>query len=187
MVTVFFEPVVQEVMLYTGQVDAITDMYFASVATFGCSEEYGEGTDVVNCLFYSDYGLDIYAYGIVARSEFIDKNPDVVRGFMRATFKAYNDMLVNPQEAINVYLKYYPEQKLAKATELKKIYGVWEMILTDEIYEHGYGWMDEERVRQTCDIMCEAFDIEEEISLGNIYNEFLPKYFLPKNHHKPWN
>src|SRR5437868_1088087 len=45
------------------------------------------------CLFAGDYGLDIYANSIGVTDEFLTKNPDVVKKFVRASLRGWKDAL----------------------------------------------------------------------------------------------
>ena len=51
------------------------------------------------CFLLGDHGLDIYANGIGVTEEFLQKNPEVVRGFIRAALRGWKDALANPEEA----------------------------------------------------------------------------------------
>ena len=53
----------------------------------------------VRHMMLADHGLDIYANGIGVREDFLKKNPDVVRRFVRAALRGWKDALANPEEA----------------------------------------------------------------------------------------
>src|SRR6266542_4380354 len=43
----------------------------------------------VDMFLFSDYGIDTMGDGVAANSATIDKQPDVVRGFVKASIRAY--------------------------------------------------------------------------------------------------
>src|SRR5262245_35304018 len=49
---------------------------------------------------YSDYGVNQVGYCIVANSDTVKNNPDLVKRFVAATIKAYKDTQANPDAAI---------------------------------------------------------------------------------------
>ena len=49
---------------------------------------------------YSDYGVNQVGYCIVANSDTVKNNPDLVKRFMAATIKAYKETEANPDAAI---------------------------------------------------------------------------------------
>lgn len=58
---------------------------------------------------YMDSGLDYYGNGLIASEETIAKNPEQVRGFVRATIKGMKDAFANPAEAAAIMAKYQKE------------------------------------------------------------------------------
>ena len=56
-------------------------------------------------LSYAHYGLDLFGSGLVASATFLAKNPDVIKGFMRATIKGMRDALANPESAVASVMK----------------------------------------------------------------------------------
>ena len=58
------------------------------------------------CLFAGDYGLEIYANSLGVSEDFLAKNPDVVKKFIRAALKGWKDALANPEEAAKIEIQY---------------------------------------------------------------------------------
>src|SRR6267142_568237 len=58
------------------------------------------------CLFAGDYGLEIYANSLGVSEDFLAKNPDVVKKFVRAALKGWKDALANPEEAARLEIQY---------------------------------------------------------------------------------
>ena len=58
------------------------------------------------CLFAGDYGLEIYANSIGVSDDFLTKNPDVVKKFVRAALKGWKDALADPEEAARIEIQF---------------------------------------------------------------------------------
>jgi NitT/TauT family transport system substrate-binding protein len=53
----------------------------------------------VKHMLLANHGLDIYSNGIGVKDDFLQKNPDAVRRFVRASLRGWKDALANPEEA----------------------------------------------------------------------------------------
>lgn len=126
----------------------------------------------VNMIEYGDY-LKLYSNGIVVNDSFLESNPDVVKRFVKAALKGWEFSFENPDEAVKLLLKDHPllDPEIAKAEALI----VKGLMLSPEALEHGLGYMDEAKMRQTRDIVLELNDVDATVLLEDIYtNEFLP-------------
>ena len=63
----------------------------------------------VNIIYPDDYGVHFYADSIFTTDEMIDKNPDLVRRFLRATLKGWTYAVENPAEIGAMVLNYNPQ------------------------------------------------------------------------------
>lgn len=115
--------------------------------------------------------LDFYTPLIIARDDYIENNPELVRKFLKATTKGYEYAINNPEEAVKSLLKEVPEidEELAIASqkylanEYKADADRWgEMSI--EIWENYSKWMFERGLIEN------ELDAEEAFT-----NEFLPK------------
>ena len=71
-------------------------------------------------LNYADYGVDQPGYAIVARKEMVEQNPDLVRRFVKATLRAVEAAVANPDEAIQALINWSGsvEDQKAQAREV---------------------------------------------------------------------
>ncbi len=160
----------EDISLIKGKVDSAADFYFASVAAYGWPD--GRKT---NTIWYSDYGVDIYGIGIMATPETIQSKPKMIRGFLRAIFTAYKDMLKDPEGAFDIVAKFKPELKGARKVETAKIRAISKVILTDEIRKKGFGYMNRDKIKRTRDTVFTQYNVKKNVPLDDIYtNEFLP-------------
>lgn len=139
----------------------------------------GEGAQLeaelgsVGSIMFADYGVDVYANGIVAREDYVNANPGIVRRFVRATLKGRAWALTSTvDEVVDMLLRLYPELE-EEATTLewqRTIPVVW----TAETQQYGIGYMIPEKVENAISIVREAFDITETVLPEEIYtNEFV--------------
>ena len=69
----------------------------------------GQGQPELAWMGFADWGLNAYDQAIIVNSEFMNDNPDVVRRFLRASFKGIQYAKENPEEALSILKKYNPE------------------------------------------------------------------------------
>ena len=85
----------RETMLVRGDVDAITGFSFTSLLNI---EARGVKADDVVVLPYPDYGVKLYGNAIIVGEEFLKKNPEAVKAFLRAFTKGMKDVMADPDE-----------------------------------------------------------------------------------------
>jgi NitT/TauT family transport system substrate-binding protein len=146
-------------LLATGRVDAI--------GQFTVGEPLIEASvkprKVVR-LAYKDAGLDYYGNGIIATEQTIKDNPDLLKAFVRATFKGMRDAFTNPAEAgaiINKYHKEISPEVGASETELVKELAV--------LPGRPLGAIDEGRIKQTIDIMAKSYPMKQSVDPKDMY------------------
>jgi NitT/TauT family transport system substrate-binding protein len=58
---------------------------------------------------FADYGVNLVSSGIVVNKDYLKKNPDVVKRFMRAATRSLEEAAKNPDAAIDAMLKANPK------------------------------------------------------------------------------
>jgi NitT/TauT family transport system substrate-binding protein len=115
-------------------------------------------------LAYKDGGLDYYGNGIIATEQTIKDNPDLLKAFVRATLKGMRYAFANPAEAgavMNKYHKQISPEVAAGETELVK-----------ELADRPgspMGAIDEERIKQTIDIMAKSYPMNQPVNPKDMY------------------
>ncbi len=115
-------------------------------------------------LAYKDAGLDYYANGIIATEATIKDHPDVLKAFIRATFKGMRDAFANPTEAGEIMHKYHKEVSadVAKGeTELVKELA--------EVPGHKMGVIDPARIQRTIDIMVKSYPMKQPVQSQDMF------------------
>jgi NitT/TauT family transport system substrate-binding protein len=125
--------------------------------------------DEVNTIYYSDYGVDIYANLIFANGDFLKKNPDLAKRFMRATLRGYKYALEHPDEAVAAALKY--DEKLDATVQAAQMKAQIPLIDTGD---QPIGWMDESVWQNTVDVLLEGGFIASAVDAKSLFtNEFI--------------
>ncbi len=126
------------------------------------------------CMLFGDHGLDIYSNGIGVREDFLQQNPEVVRGFIRAALRGWKDALANPEEAAKLQVQYVKALDPALIVDELKI--LRRLAITPETEKQGLGTMNREKMQRSVDFMNNNVDIQgRKLTLDDIYRPgFLP-------------
>jgi NitT/TauT family transport system substrate-binding protein len=128
----------------------------------------------VRDLYYSDYGLRGLANGWVVNNDFLQKNPDVVKGFVRAFVRGELFTYQHPVEASNIQLKYVPE--LNAQANAMQVQGIMSKSLLDDVgKQQGIGYMSEELQAATRDLAMKMYNLTTAPPITKIFtNQFNP-------------
>lgn len=127
------------------------------------------------CLFAGDYGLEIYSNSIGVQEEFLKKNPDVVKKFVRASLRGWKAAFDNPEEAAKIQLQYVkaldPQIVVEEVNILRRV------ALSDDVAKHGFGYVSPERMKSTVDFINKNIEVSgEKLTAEQIYAPgFLPE------------
>ncbi len=91
------DPTLRETMLTRGDLDAITGFSFTSILNLNARGVKDEDMVV---LPYPQFGVKLYGNAVIASEEFIKKNPEAVKAFLRAFSKSARDVIARPEEGI---------------------------------------------------------------------------------------
>lgn len=160
----------REPMLVRGEVDAVTGFYYTVVInllTLGKSEE-----EIIT-FKYGDY-FNIVGNGIVVNEDFLKKNPEAVRKFLRALIKGIKYTIRNPDEAIDTLLIRDPT--LNKTIEKKRLFMALELINVKGITDkYGFGYVEPSVLERNIDTIVRTFGLERKPSLDEIVDfKYLP-------------
>ncbi len=121
---------------------------------------------------WADYGFNAYAHSYVARDDVIENNPELVRKFLKAAYRAWEFTLENPKEAIEILSEYHP---INKDDYLVNLEVMMDFFKTDRYNENGIGYIDPSRMQETVDTVEKYMNIDINFPLDDIYTSaFLP-------------
>lgn len=125
-------------------------------------------------IYFSDFGMNFYSNSIIASEDTIEKNPELVRRFVRATLKGLRYSFDNPEEAVEILQKYHREVD-DKAVAIQEVRFVQDLAMSDESKTYGLGYIDAAKMQTTLDLIADAFDLGVDVKPEELYtNEFLP-------------
>lgn len=163
-------PQLREQSMVQGTVDFISGHYFSSVLDLkarGVKQE-----DIVS-FNYSDYKMDVYGNGIIVSPAFAEK-PEAVRGFLRATAKAWKEVAANPAVGLAAVKKRDPliDEKL----EAERLDMSLKMnVLTPYVKENGMGDVDPARFARSVVDVADAFGLPSAPAPEKVFsNKYLP-------------
>lgn len=123
---------------------------------------------------YADYGLKLYSSSLIVRDETIQKDPDMLARFVRATLKAMRQAAESVEEATRMTMKHNPEATFDAAK------GEWELsrdfIFVDDSRKDGQGVFEPSKLKSTVDQVAEAMKLKRVPTLEEIAtNRFVPR------------
>jgi NitT/TauT family transport system substrate-binding protein len=152
-----------------GKVDCISgDVFYWQPR----AEDEGKKT---SSFLYADYGITNLSYSIIAGTDIIAKNPDLVRRFVAATTKAVEYTLSHIDESADLYIK-----RTSSTQPKKLIVGVLEywkgQLHTKNTEGKPLGWMAAADWDQMNDILEKYGDMKGRKAAEEYFtNDFLPK------------
>ena len=104
----------------------------------------------------------------------LEENPEAVRGLVNAIAKAMADVLVNPQEGIDIITATEPLSN--GELEMKRLqFALDNLIFSDESKVNGIGAIDVERLTRSITTIKELYDLPETPEAEDVFDaSFLP-------------
>lgn len=123
--------------LLTGQVPAIEFFVMSKPGLEAGAAELG--TELRTFLL-ADHGLELYSNGIGATGEYLERNPEIAAGFVRAALRGWQFTLANPEAAADHIVSRV--DGLDRAVVLAEIDVVRGLAVTEDTLANGLGWFD---------------------------------------------
>jgi len=123
-------------------------------------------------LAFDDYGINIYGQTLIAHEDTIKEKPEIVRKLVRATLKALEYSIANPEEAAQSLVNHFPEMNAAD--EIAKFNKMKRVLKTDETIRYGFGYQTQESWENLQDLWFDLGLIDKKIDVNTLFtNEFL--------------
>jgi NitT/TauT family transport system substrate-binding protein len=167
----FIDPKLRETLLAKREVDAIIGQIFNTLLELKAK---GVNPDQVGTFMYRDHGLDLYGNGVAASPTFLKEHPDAVKGFIRATTKGVQDMVRDPEMAVQMTLKYEP--LLDANIERDRLKLAMECcIVTPNVLKDGFGDVDKARLQRGIEIVAQGYKLPTIPKADEVFNSsYLP-------------
>ena len=158
--------------MYSGKVDSIATFTSVEHNLVDGAAKVGKK---LHRLVFSEWGVNLYSLALNTLDERIKNNPGQVRRFVHASIKSLAWTAKNPDEAVRILLKSYP-QATAKSERLKWN-SAFNSMITETTLQHGLGYMTEAKVKYTRDAIMSGLGKNPcAVPVKDLYtNRFLPK------------
>lgn len=165
------DPTLRETMLVRGDVDAITGFSFTSLLNI---EARGVKADDVVILPYPSYGVKLYGNAIIVSEAFLQKNPEAVKGFLRAFTKGVKDVIADPKAAVATLKA--RDGLVNEELELRRLkLALDATVLTPDAKADGFGAINPGRFSLMASQVSDAFATKERVSTAAVWKDgFLP-------------
>lgn len=167
-------PDLRETMLLRKQADAVTG-HILTVRLNLMSAKVD--LSQVHFMPYADYGVDLYGHVLVAKADWLEKNPAIARAMIVGTVKGFNDMIADPAAAVASVSKRDPLIKPDIERE-RLLFTVKSVHDTPAVRQNGMGVVNKERLSRTLEQVSEAFNMKRAVSADEIFTD---KFYPPKS------
>lgn len=164
-------PNLRETMLVQGQVDAISG--FSSTSVFNLISAGVPQHDIV-VLGYADNGLDLYGSVLVATPDYIAKNPEIIKGFVKASIAGTIDLLKDPAAGMTAMKEIEPlfDTKLETA---RLAFLMDKGVLKSPAFDkNGLGYVDPARMELTIKTNSDVYKVAAPTADKIYTTEYLP-------------
>ena len=159
------DPAVVDISLIEGKVD-LAECWLASNWPLLRKQAKAAGV-ALDWVRYSDLGLDSYGSGFATREEYITKKPEVVRNFLRVSYRGFQFANEKPEEAANLAVKMFPN--LDRAVVLDQMREINDLIIDPQAADKRLQFMREARMRSGLAFLDKAFDLKGKVKVEDMY------------------
>lgn len=134
---------------------------------------FNEEDTPYNILIPERFGVNIYNDILIARTDYINKNPEIVRGFVQATIDGWNRALEDREKAIDITMKYVTDDNY-KNVEYERFILDNSVPLIKPNKNQVIGWMTFSKWNNLHRNMYERGLVGEDIDIASIFTtEFI--------------
>jgi NitT/TauT family transport system substrate-binding protein len=166
------EPKLRETFLLQGKVDAVSGFYTSVIPSL---IKGGKTMDDIQIFFYDEYGLDFYGNGILVKQDFMNKNPEAIKSFLKAYFRGMQEVVKDPTAALDLVVS-TDQSKLMdrEAEKLRLKLAIERMYVTPEVEAAGFGGADMKRLEKSIAQTVEGFKLKPATAADLFTDKFLP-------------
>ncbi len=165
------DPPLRETMLVRGDVDAITGFSFTSLLNL---EARGVKADEIVVLPYPQHGVKLYGNAIIVGEEFLKKNPEAVKAFLRAFSKGMKDVIADPKAGVATVKA--RDGIINEELELRRLKLCLDAtVLTPDAKAEGFGNALGPRLSLMASQVSDAFATKDRVNTAAVWKDgFLP-------------
>jgi NitT/TauT family transport system substrate-binding protein len=163
------DPAVVSAAFIEGKVDLL-DCWAASSREVAVKQAKQAGVSL-GWLNYSDLGIDGYGSGFAARDELIASKPEMLRKFLKASYRGFELAIAQPEEALKSLVKQFPgvDPEIAMA----QIKAINELIVDPAARQQGLGYLRPDRMRATLEFTERAYNAKGKTKVEDLYTNAL--------------
>ncbi|MDT7834826.1 ABC transporter substrate-binding protein [Aquabacterium sp. OR-4] len=165
------EPALRETMLARGDVDAITGFSFTSLLSL---EARGVKAEDVAVMAYPQFGVKLYGNAIIVGEDYLKKNPEAVKAFLRAFAKGAKAVIADPKAAVAL-VKERDGIANAELEERRLRMAIESSIATADARAEGFGDVKPPRLALMASQVADAYATKGRINPDAVWNgSYLP-------------
>ena len=162
----------REPMLAEGNVAAVTGFSFSSYLNL---VRLGVPEDDISTILMADHGVDLYGNAIIVNTEFAEKNPDAVKGFLEGVAKGWVDAIADPAAAMPSLTKRNPAAD-AELEQRRLQLAIDANVVTDYTSANGMGGIDQDRFNNALEQIKLTYDFKTEPDAALYFTaDYLPE------------
>lgn len=161
------DPAVVDASLVEGKID-LAECWRASNRPVILKRAAQAGVKV-GWIEYSDYKLNAYGSGFATTEDLIGKRPELVRNFLKASYRGYQFALDNPEQAVDIMVKVFPT--IDRSVALAQIKDINDLIVDPQAKDRALGYLRPDRIGATAMFVDKAFDLKGRIKPDDIYTD----------------
>ncbi len=166
------EPKLRETFLLQGKVDAVSGFYTSVIPSL---IKGGKTMDDIKIFAYDEFGLDFYGNAILVRQDFMGKNPEVIKSFLKAYFKGMQDVVKDPSAALDLVVATDQSKLMDRdAEKLRLKLAIERMYVTPEVESAGFGGADMKRLEKSINQTVTGFNLKPVKAADVFTDKFLP-------------
>lgn len=158
-----------------GKVDSFVSVAIGSPTDLVVRAQQGKGKPL-HFMHFSDFGVSPIGQGLIVHNDYLQKNPDTVRKFIRATNRALADVLKpeSVEEALDIALRETGAGDDRRASLRLQWADAIPTLQTENTKGKPYGWMSDKDWQQTIDILESIGTVSKAPTLDALYtNNFI--------------
>jgi len=170
----YVEPQLRDTLVIQGHADGTVGWVSTTALNMMAA---GVPRETIGYLTYNAHGAELYSSGVVARKDFVEQNPEIVKAFVKGTIKGIRELVANPEKALDSLKKRDP--LLNTKIELQRHEFLNEIaLLTPHVLKNGISDVVQSRFERTGIEVAAAFGLNIKPKLEDVYTD---KYLPPRS------
>ena len=167
------EPSAKVAALAAKRVDGVADLQ-----TGQYSYDKAIGADQVVTLPWAKFGFNMYSMAFVVSEKTLAERPEQVRGFLKAAYMGWRDVMNDREKTLAIYKKRVPELDVDFIRNNQAM-GI-ALMRTSRYAQHGLGWIDEKKMCESTEIANKYMNLPHPVDCKTVFTDaYLPKVPLP--------